>query len=189
MRNRISARVIAACIVVAGCLTTPAFGAAVDYFLKLDGVDGESRLEPGAVDVDGYSYEIRSPRDAASGQASGKRSAAGGGGGGSVSDITFMCKLGKATPKLMLACATGEHIKQAILVCRKTGGDGIPVTFLKITMSDVMVSSYSSTGASGDVVPTDSFSLNFTKIEFRFSWGETQTGLVWDSRSQVWNAF
>jgi type VI secretion system secreted protein Hcp len=73
--------------------------------------------------------------------------------------------MSKASPKLLLACATGEHIKEANFTARKSGQ--LPVDFLKIKLTDVLVSSYQ-TGGSGDVLPMDQLSLNFAKIEFSY---------------------
>jgi type VI secretion system secreted protein Hcp len=76
-------------------------------------------------------------------------------------------KMNKATPKLMLACASGEHIKKAELVCRKAGKE--QQEYLKIVLSDVLVSSYQTGGSAGSsVVPMDQISLNFAKIEFEY---------------------
>ena len=96
---------------------------------------------------------------------------AGGGGGGagkvSMQDFHFTMKVSKATPKLMLACASGQHIKDAVLTVRKAGRE--QQEYLTIKMSDVLVSSYQIAGAGGgDSVPTDQISLNFAKIEFEF---------------------
>lgn len=76
-------------------------------------------------------------------------------------------KVNKASPKLMLACATGQHIKSGHLISRKAGGK--QEEYLKVTFSDLLVSSYQ-TGGSGhsDIVPTDQISLNFAKIEFEY---------------------
>jgi len=53
------------------------------------------------------------------------------------------------------------------LICRKAGKD--QQEFLKITMSDVLVSSFQTGGSgSSDIVPTDQISLNFAKIEFEY---------------------
>jgi len=82
-------------------------------------------------------------------------------------DFHFVMKHNKASPKLMLACASGEHIKKATLTCRKAGKE--QQEFLKVTLSDLLVSSYQ-TGGSGhsDIVPTDQISLNYSKIEFEY---------------------
>jgi type VI secretion system secreted protein Hcp len=136
--------------------------AAVDYFLKLDGIDGESHdsKHKGEIDLESWSWGESQ---------AGTHGGGGGGGAGKVSmqDFHFVMKINKASPKLMLACATGEHIKKAVLLCRKAGKE--QQEFLKVTMSDLLVSSYQ-TGGSGhsDIVPTDQISLNYAKIEFEY---------------------
>jgi type VI secretion system secreted protein Hcp len=82
-------------------------------------------------------------------------------------DFHFVTKYNKSSPKLFLACASGQHIKNAVLTCRKAGGD--QEEYLKVTMSDLLVSSYQTGGSSGgDIVPTDQYSLNYSKIEFEY---------------------
>jgi type VI secretion system secreted protein Hcp len=67
----------------------------------------------------------------------------------------------------MLACATGEHIKKAVLTCRKAGKE--QQEFLKIEFDDLLVASYQ-TGGSGhsDIVPSDQVALNFAKIHIEY---------------------
>src|SRR5574341_695509 len=93
----------------------------------------------------------------------------GGGGAGKVQmqDFHFTMRVNKATPKLLLLCATGEHIKAAMLTCRKAGGRQEP--FLTIKMADLLVSSYQIGGSGGsDIVPVDQISLNYSKIEIGY---------------------
>jgi len=136
--------------------------AAVDYFLKIDGIDGESSdaKHKGEIDVLAWSWGATNSGDHATG---------GGGGAGKVSmnDFTFTMAINKATPTLVLHCANGKHIKQGILCCRKAGGE--QMEYLKITMTDLLVSSYQ-TGGSGasNVIPTEQFTLNFAKIEYEY---------------------
>src|SRR3546814_7601784 len=76
-----------------------------------------------------------------------------GGGGGTgkaeFSDINFSKQADKFSPKLVKAAAEGEHIKEVVLTCRKASGKGGQVEYLKVTMNDVMVSSYQTGGSSG----------------------------------------
>ena len=134
---------------------------AVDYFLKIDGIDGESNdsKHKGSIDVESWSWGETQ---------TGAHAAGGGGGAGKVSmqDFHFVMKVNKASPKMFLACATGEHIKKAELLCRKAGKE--QQEYLKITMSDLLVSSYQTGGSSGDVIPVDQISLNFAKIEWEY---------------------
>jgi type VI secretion system secreted protein Hcp len=135
--------------------------AAVDYFLKVDGIDGESTDDKhkNEIDVESWSWGETN---------SGTHAGGGGGGAGKVSmqDFHFVMKTNKSTPKLMLACATGQHIKEAKLTCRKAGGE--QQEYLTVKFSDLLVSSYQTGGSSGDVVPTDQVSLNYSKIEYEY---------------------
>jgi len=138
--------------------------AAVDYFLELDGIKGESHdsefKSKGAIDVESWSWGESN---------AGTGHAGGGHGAGKVvaQDFHFVQKLSKASPELFLACATGKHISKATLTCRKAGGK--QEAFLVIKMTDLLVSSYQ-TGGSGhsDIVPTDQISLNFAKMETEY---------------------
>jgi len=76
--------------------------------------------------------------------------------------------INKSSPKLFLACATGEHIKSASLTCRKAGKT--QQEFLKWKFSDLLISSYQTGGSGGsDVIPIDQVSFNFTKIEVQYA--------------------
>jgi type VI secretion system secreted protein Hcp len=134
--------------------------AAVDYFLKIDGIQGESRDDRHKDEINIESFSWGETQ-------SGTFAAGGGGGAGKVSmqDFYFTMPVNKATPALFLACAQGDHIKNAILTCRKAGRE--QQEFMKVTMNDVLVSSFQIGGAGG-VVPTDQISLNFAKIEVEY---------------------
>ena len=133
--------------------------AAVDYFLKIEGIDGESQdsKHKGEIELQSWSWGTSQSGSFASG---------GGGGAGKVSmqDFHFVMPVNKASPKLMLACATGEHIPKATLTARKAGKN--QQEYLKYTFSDILVSSYQTGGSGGNgVIPVDQVSFNFAKIE------------------------
>jgi type VI secretion system secreted protein Hcp len=136
--------------------------AASDFFLKIDGIEGESSDDKhkGEIDIVAWSWAESQTGTHASG---------GGGGAGKVSmqDLSFTMKVNKASPKLLLACASGEHFKKAVLTCRKAGKQ--PQEYLKYTLSDVLVSRFQ-TGGSGtsSVVPVEQISLNFARIEVEY---------------------
>src|SRR5215467_1051814 len=92
--------------------------AAVDYFLKIDGIPGESTdiKHKGEIQLDSWSFGLSNSETIGS--------ATGGAGGGKVSfqDFHFTSKISIASPKLMAASATGRHIQNAILSGRKRGG-------------------------------------------------------------------
>ncbi len=136
--------------------------AAVDYFLKIDGIEGESQDDKHAKEIEIESWSWGETQ-------SGSSAYGGGGGAGKVAmqDFNFVMKHNKASPKLFLACATGEHIPKGILTCRKAGKE--QQEFLKVTFTDLLVSSYQTGGSSaGELIPMDQISLNFAKIETEY---------------------
>ncbi|MGA8478846.1 MAG: type VI secretion system tube protein Hcp [Chthoniobacterales bacterium] len=132
---------------------------AVDYFLKLDGIEGESKDSKHQNEIEIGSFSFGATQ-------SGSFSAMGGGGSGKVSmqDFHFTIPTQKASPKLLLNCATGNHIPKGILTCRKAGKE--QQEFLKYTFSDLLVSSFQTGGSSE--TPMDQVSLNFAKIEVEY---------------------
>ena len=134
----------------------------VDYFLKIDGIEGESTDKKHAkeIDVDAWTWGESQTGSGAPG---------GGGGAGKVSmqDFSFTMKFNKASPKLMLACATGKHIKSATLAVRKAGQG--QQDYLTLTFVDVLVSSFQTGGseASG-LLPLDHVSLRYARIEVEY---------------------
>jgi type VI secretion system secreted protein Hcp len=135
---------------------------AVDYFLKIKGIEGESKDHKHKDEIDLLSFSWGETQ-------TGTHAGGGGGGGGKVSmqDFHFVMKTNKASPKLLLACATGDHIGEATLCCRKAGKD--QQEFLKYTFTDLLVSSYQTGGSSsGDEIPMDQISLNYSKVEYEY---------------------
>ena len=135
---------------------------AVDYFLKIDGIEGESQdaTHRGAFQLDSWSWRAQNV---------GTMQAGGGGGGGraQMRDFYFTMRVNRATPKLMQRLASGEHIKRAVLTCRKAGTK--PQEYLKITFEDIIVSSYHTNSAQGDgLSPTETIGLNFAKITYEY---------------------
>ena len=136
--------------------------AQVDYFLKVDGVDGESTDDKHKGEIELTSWSV-------GGTNAGSFSSGGGGGSGKVvlQDFHIVKKADKASAKLFAACCTGEHLKSATLTCRKAGKD--QQEFLKIVMTNVLVSSFQTGGSEGsDIIPMDQVALNFGKIEYKY---------------------
>jgi type VI secretion system secreted protein Hcp len=133
--------------------------AMVDYFVKIDGIRGESqdKSHKDEIQVLSWSFGEDQPATMAFG---------GGGGAGKVQmrDLNFRKNVDRATPKLFLACATGEHFKQVVLTARKAGKD--QQDYFRVTLNDVLISSFTSDGdAQANSLPVETISLNFAEIE------------------------
>ncbi|MGI0077521.1 MAG: Hcp family type VI secretion system effector, partial [Nitrosopumilaceae archaeon] len=119
-------------VVILGFSFHDAFGA-VDIFIKIDGVEGESKDKTHGKEIDILSLSWSSAMQSLR--------AEGGAGKASVEDFSVTKYIDKSTPKLFESLATGKHIEEAMLVVRSAGGN--PVEYLKYTLRDIMVSSYS----------------------------------------------
>jgi type VI secretion system secreted protein Hcp len=136
---------------------------AIDYFLKVDGVQGESKdaKHTNEIDVMSFSWGAHQPGTFAQGSG-------GTGGKVSMSDFSFTMQSCKATTELMAACASGKHIGSAILYCRKSTGDGGQQEYATWTFSPIIISSYQTGGSGGAEVPIDSVSINYGKVKVEY---------------------
>ena len=133
--------------------------ALVDFFLKLDGIPGESRdaHHKDEIDLESFSW----------GEAMAAPHGNGGIGAGKtqLEDLNVVMKLNKASPLLLRACASGQHIKDAVLTARRAVKQQLE--FLVIKLSDVLVSSYQTSGGVSSE-PIDHVAFNFGRIEFEY---------------------
>jgi type VI secretion system secreted protein Hcp len=138
----------------------PAHGfAAVDAFLKLDGIDGESTddTHKNEILIESWSFGVV-PRSSATGQQTSARPC--------ISDISLVKLVDKASPVLFAYAATGSHIPNAVLTVRKRGEN--PIEYLTVTLKDVLVSSVNSTSSGGDS-PAESVSFSFQEIKISYT--------------------
>lgn len=141
--------------------------AAVDLFLKLEGIDGESQdvRHRGEIDVQSFGWGVQQAGSAAGAPLGlparpGKARA-------NFQDLTFTHKIDKSSPKLVTACAQGAHIATAQLTVRKAGTQ--QQEFLKIKLSDVTVSSMTLASSVGDTIPLEVVTLRYGQIEITYA--------------------
>jgi type VI secretion system secreted protein Hcp len=134
-----------------------ASAASVDYFLKIDGIDGESTADghKGEIELESWSWGESNPSTVGPGGSSSGRAVA--------SPLTITKSMDKATPKLMFACASGTHFPEAVLYARDPKG----TDRMKLTLQQVSCSSFSSSGG-GQPLPMEEISMNFGKIKVEY---------------------
>lgn len=130
---------------------------AVDMFIKIAEVEGESRDKAHAKSIDVLSWSWGMSN-------SGSAHVGGGAGAGKVNvqDLSFTKYVDSASPKLMLACCNGKHFDDAVLTVRKAGE--FPVEYIKIKMTELMVTAVSTGGSGGEDRLTENVTLNFAKV-------------------------
>lgn len=133
------------------------------YFLKIDGIEGESQDEQhkGEIELDSWSFggAISGPLKTGGGVSAGKFT---------IQDFQFTARISKASPLLFLACTTGKRFAKATMTGRREGA-GRPVDYLTITLTDAVISSYQESGTSGDgATPMEQVLCAFGKIQLEY---------------------
>jgi len=131
-----------------------------NYFLKIEGIPGESFDEShrGEIDVLAVALGVLQPQ---------LQRFAGGGASASkteISPITITKPVDKSSPLLFLNCATGKHLPTATITARKNGDT--PYDYFTIVLSDVLISSLSQTASEGGI--TEAVSLSFSKLTLTY---------------------
>jgi len=134
---------------------------AVDMFLKLDGIKGESKdaKHKDEIQISSFNWGLSNI---------GTGGVGGGSGAGKVQvhDISVSKVLDKASCDLMLACCNGKHISQGLITVRKAGEH--PLEYIKITLHDILISGVHHDGStSGDLVG-ETVTLNFSKFKVEY---------------------
>jgi type VI secretion system secreted protein Hcp len=138
--------------------------ASVDYFLKIDGVEGESTAKghEGEIEVLSWSWGVSNSGSSATGSGAGAGKA-------NFQDISITKVLDKSSPQLFLGTASGKQYATATLkAVADTNKDG-KQDYYVIKLTNVLVSSFQQGGASGGDRPIESLSLNFAKIEIEYT--------------------
>lgn len=134
---------------------------AIDIFLKLDDVDGESQHKGHEkwIEVYSWSWGITNP-------ARGRTL---------VEDLRIVKRTDIASPFLLDGACAGEHFKKAVLVVSKA--EEGQEEFYKVTLEDVLITSYQTGGSSvGDAVAAENLSMNFEKIQVEYLEQDPKTG-------------
>jgi type VI secretion system secreted protein Hcp len=131
-----------------------------------------------------FSYEVKSPRDAATGHASGTRQH---------SAIKIVKEWGAATPQIFTALVTNEVLQEVTLEFRRANANGEEYVYYRIKLTNASVSeirqfsddSNALTGGSSAKHPTDmqleEVSFTFQKIEMESLDGKTAAFDDWSS--------
>ena len=134
---------------------------AVDMFLKLDGIKGESKDDKhkDEIHIENFNRTMNQEgsRDQITGQVGHGR------GKVVVHDICVTKFVEKSTPDLMYACVSGKHILNGLISVRKAGEK--PLDYLKIKLVDIMITSVEEAGNEdeGDLM-AETVTLSFNQF-------------------------
>ena len=143
--------------------------AAVDMFLKMDGVTGgesQDAKHKGEMDVLAWSWG-QSTNGARTGR--GKEPAL------CIQDLSLTKYIDSASPELIMNSMVGEVAQTAVLVVRKAGEN--PVEYLTLTMRNVTVAAYSTGGSGGEDRLTENVVLHFESMQGKYRRQDPKGGL------------
>lgn len=141
-----------------------------DIFLKINGIEGESQDSTHKSEIEVLSFSWKVLQESMMHAGSG-----GGAGKATVEDLEFEHYVDRSSPNLMKYCLTGKHVQEALLTVRKAGGN--PLEYLKLTFSDVIVTSVHPFGANADDLRVrERVRLSFSKIKQEYAVQNAQGG-------------
>lgn len=132
---------------------------AVDYFLKLDTVPGESKGDKhdGEIQVLSWSWggSQTSTVSATTGSGAGKVS---------LSELSLMIEFDKAVPKLMQGLTKGQHYATATLAAVKAGAGN--ANYMTLALTEVFIASLQFSASSD--IPSVSLGLTYKSLQFDY---------------------
>jgi type VI secretion system secreted protein Hcp len=135
---------------------------AVDMFMKIDDIKGESIDSKHKDENEVLSWSRSKPPPGTS------HSGAGGGAGKvKVEDLSFTKHTDLSTPNLKKLCCSGKHFQKATLTVRKAGGEALD--YIKLELSDGLISSVSTGATKGDDRLTETITLNFAAFKYEYT--------------------
>jgi type VI secretion system secreted protein Hcp len=152
---------------------------AVDFFLKLDSIDGESV-------ADGHKDEIQLLSFSWGGHNVSSVAGTGGSGAGKVDlqDLSVTKYLDKATTPLFKALCSGTHIKTGTLTGVKTGTGGGGKPFLTLSLKELFVTSQQISGSSE--IPMESLSFSYNEMKSEYS-TQNEQGILTTTGAVTYN--
>src|SRR5262245_24575018 len=111
----------------------------IDIFAKIGDIKGESfdDKHKDEIEVLSFSWGVSNPGTI--GPGGGEHTAR-----ATFQDLSITHHVDKATPQLMFACASGQHLKEATITYRKAGK--AQQEFLIIKMSDIIITGIAPSG-------------------------------------------
>ena len=125
--------------------------AQADYFLDLDSVEGESQDDDSRmknkIHVSSFSFGVTNTGTGGSNLGSGASKS-------NVQDLHVTKTMDKSSPNLFIGCANGKHFPKATFYVRRAGEN--PQVYLKYELTEVFISSYSTSGHEGGGIAQES---------------------------------
>lgn len=138
---------------------------AVDFYLQLDGITGESEdsHHPGWIECTSVTWSVTQPRSATSSTAGGHTAER-----AELSEINVSKHLDVSSPILAQTCACGKTIPRAKLEFQRADGDGHPIKYYEVELENVLIGHIAPSFTPGTEA-TESLGLKFSKVRWKYT--------------------
>jgi type VI secretion system secreted protein Hcp len=137
---------------------------AIDAYLQIDGVKGESSDDQhkGWIECESVSWSLRQPKSATASTAGGHTAER-----AELSNVCFhkLCDL--ASPLLAQHCAMGKTVPKAKFEFFRADGDGKRVKYYEVELENVIVAEVAQGVGGGGM--TENVGLKFSKVKWRYT--------------------
>lgn len=135
-------------------------------YLKIEGIDGESKRADHEDEIDCFGVMFEAKQMSSSSVGSGRTR-----GRATLSDFAFNKWFDKASPYLALACAKGKSFTEIVFTARKDSGDA-HLDYLIITLSNCIISSYkmeqNAPEASSEELISEQIAVSYEKLNIKY---------------------
>ncbi|HEX3877060.1 MAG TPA: type VI secretion system tube protein Hcp [Bryobacteraceae bacterium] len=154
---------------------------AVEIFLSIDGITGESQKSgaEGWIEIFSFSNGASNPSSVAFGTGSGA-------GKVDLSSVSLQKQLDIASPFLFANCCSGTHAAKGQMIVREATGATTTQVYFQYDFTEVFVDSISWGGAAGGGKPSESLSLSAKSLQVTYT-PQNSDGTLGSKIVKGWN--
>jgi type VI secretion system secreted protein Hcp len=150
------------------------------WYLEVDGIEGDSTRKghEGEIEIHSVSWSVsQSSSTTGSGRGAAKAEFA---------DLALETRIGRATTQLLLACASGKHIRSATLQACQVDAAGQEVQRALYELNDILITSFTIADGAGPVVQSFTLGYGTVRLTTRSEGREpSPVTFGWDLRRNV----
>lgn len=138
-----------------------------DYYLKIEGIDGESmdKDHKGWIDILSFNHSIHQPKEAVTGSTR-RRGAV------IIEDLICGKELDKSSPKIQEAVSKGKVFPNVEIQLTRAGSRN-KKSYYTYELKNVLITSYSISGQSDSSLPMEEFAFSFEEIKVIYTTYDT----------------
>ncbi len=138
---------------------------AIDVYLQIDGIKGESKdeMHKNWIECESVNWGLSQPRSATASTAGGHTAER-----AELQEITLRKAADLSSPLLMQHCATGKTLAKAKFEFMRADGQGDPIRYFEIELENVLIGAINPGVEAGSIL-SEHVSLKFSRVVWRYT--------------------